>query len=56
LPELGIQAGVRLKPVTINLSISSIFPDTNDWDFIRLNNTLSILVDIAVRKEKQSSK
>lgn len=56
LPELGIQAGVRLKPVTINLSVSSIFPDTNDLDFIRLNNTLSILVDISVRKEKQSSK
>ncbi|MBC7773907.1 MAG: hypothetical protein H7246_00605 [Phycisphaerae bacterium] len=54
LPELGMQAGIRLKPVTINLSISSIFPSTSDWNFIRLNSSLSVMVDFGVgRKAKQ---
>lgn len=53
LPELGMQAGMRLKPVTINLSISSIFPDTSDWNFIRLNSSLSIVVDFGVGRGKK---
>ena len=55
LPELGIQAGTRLKPVTINLSISFIFPDTNEWDFIRLNSSIGVIVDIGVGKRQVTS-
>ncbi len=53
LPELGIQAGIRLKPVKINLSISSIFPSTSLWNFNRLNSSLSVMVDFGVGKEKK---
>ncbi len=42
LPELGIQAGIVFKPVYLGLSISSIFPDTNLWDFTRLNAALML--------------
>lgn len=54
LPELGVNAGLHLKPFTIGMSINSIFPDTDNWDFIRLNAVLSLMVDFNVkRKEKK---
>jgi hypothetical protein len=51
LPELGLSAGMYLKPVTLNLNITSIFPNTDDWNFVRLNTALSVLVEIAPKKK-----
>ncbi len=51
LPELGLSAGMRLKPVTLNLNITSIFPNTDDWNFVRLNTALSVLVEIGSKKK-----
>ena len=52
LPELGLQIGMRLKPVTISLNIVSIFPDTENWNFSRLNTGLCIALDLNVKKPK----
>lgn len=54
LPELGIQIGMRIKPVTLSLNIATIFPDTELWDFNRLNSGLSIGLDLGLRKKKTS--
>lgn len=51
LPELGLSAGMRLKPVTLNLNITSIFPNTDDWNFVRLNTALSVVVEFAPKKK-----
>jgi len=53
LPELGLQIGMRLKPLVISLNIASIFPNTSSWNFNRLNTGLSIALDFGVRKEKK---
>ena len=53
LPELGMQAGLRLHPVTINLTIASIFPDTSNWNFSRLNTALSLVVDFGTNTRKK---
>lgn len=55
LPEVGFQAGMRFKPVTVSLGICSIFPNTNNVNFARLNTSLSVAVDIGVGKKKKSS-
>ncbi|MDO8366124.1 MAG: hypothetical protein Q7T20_04940 [Saprospiraceae bacterium] len=52
LPELGIQAGMRIKPVTLSLNISSIFPNTSNWNFVRLNTSLSVAVDFGRKSGK----
>ncbi len=56
LPELGLQAGIRIKPVTINLGISSIFPDTANLNFARLNANVSLLVDFRVGRKAPIAK
>jgi len=52
LPELGIQVGMRLKPLTINLNIASIFPNTDNWNFNRVNTGLSVLLDLSLKGKK----
>lgn len=49
LPEFGTQAGLRFKPVSVNMSFAAIFPDTSDWGFVRFNSCLSIAVEIGKR-------
>lgn len=51
LPELGIQAGMRIKPVTLNLSFTVVFPNTERYNFNGLNTALSLQVDFG-GKEK----
>jgi hypothetical protein len=51
LPELGVQAGIVFKPMYLGLSISSIFPDTNQWDFTRLNAALMLSTTIGTRRK-----
>lgn len=46
LPEIGIQAGIRMGPATISFHITSIFPDTDDLNFSRLNASISVLADL----------
>jgi len=50
LPEIGVQFGMHLKPVTINLNVTSIFPNTSDWNFSSLNTGLSIAVKFGKKK------
>ena len=52
LPELGLQVGMRIKPITISLNLAAIFPDTDRWNFNRLNSGLSMAVDFGVRRKK----
>lgn len=54
LPELGMNAGLHLKPVTIGMSINGIFPDTDNWDFVRLNAVLSIMVDFNLKRKAKN--
>ncbi|MFN0037232.1 MAG: hypothetical protein ACKVUS_19410 [Saprospiraceae bacterium] len=54
LPELGIQAGMRFEPVNISLSICSIFPNTDNLAFARVNTSLSLAVDFGVGRKKKS--
>lgn len=49
LPEIGIQAGIIFKPVYLGLSVATIFPDTNLWDFSRLNATLMLSTTFGTR-------
>lgn len=51
LPEIGFQAGIRLKPVAISFHITSIFPDTDDLNFSRLNASVSVLADLNIKKK-----
>lgn len=51
LPEIGIQLGMVLKPFTIGLNVSSIFPDTNAMNFARLNTCLSVAFNFSTRKK-----
>lgn len=46
LPELGIDVGMRLKPVTISIYIISVFQNTDNWGFNRINTGLSIALDL----------
>ncbi len=52
LPELGIQAGIRLKPITLSVNLTSIFPDTDSFNFTRLNMNLTLSVDFGLRKKQ----
>lgn len=52
LPELGLQVGMRIKPITVSLNIAAIFPDTDRWNFNRLNSGLSMMVDFGVGRKK----
>lgn len=54
LPELGLQSGIRIKPVTISLNITSIFPNTNNLNFSRLNANCSVAVDFGLRKKQKN--
>ncbi|HLP94374.1 MAG TPA: hypothetical protein VK168_10085 [Saprospiraceae bacterium] len=51
LPELGIQAGIVFKPMYLGLAVSSIFPDTNLWDFARLNAALVLSTTFNTRRK-----
>jgi hypothetical protein len=50
LPELGLQGGLFFKPLTIGISVTSIFPETADWDFVRLNAAVVLSVHLGSKK------
>ena len=52
LPELGLQAGIRIKPITVSLSITSVFPNTDNLNFARLNANLSVGIGFSTGRKK----
>jgi len=55
LPELGINVGMRIKPITISLNIASVFQNATNWGFNSLNTALSIALDLGVRRKKSET-
>ncbi len=55
LPELGITGAVRLMPFILGVNICGIFPRTDDVDFVRVNSSLFLSVELgdAIRKKKK---
>lgn len=54
LPEMGLHAGVFLKPFTISIHTTSIFPDTQQWGFVRMN--VSVVLTAYLGKASASKK
>ncbi len=50
LPELGLQGGLFFKPFRVGISLTSIFPETADWDFVRLNAAVVLSVHLGSNK------
>ena len=40
LPEIGINGGMRLGPLTLTVNVCGIFPRTDNLNFVRLNSCL----------------
>lgn len=55
LPEIGMQGGIHLSPVIIGIRLASIFPNTNSWDFSRLNIGVSLAVNIQSVSKKEAA-
>ncbi len=55
LPELGITGAMRLMPFVVGVNICGIFPRTDDLDFVRVNSSIFLnleLGDVFRKKEK----
>lgn len=52
LPEIGMQCGIHLNPAIIGIRLASIFPNTNSWDFSRINIGVSLAVNIQSGSKK----
>jgi len=53
LPEIGLQCGLNIKPAIIGIRLASIFPNTDSWNFSRLNIGVSIAVSIQSGSKKE---
>ena len=45
LPEFGVHAGVRFKPVFLGIAISGIYRRTLDLGFARVNSSIKVMVE-----------
>jgi len=55
LPEIGITGAMRLMPFILGVNICGIFPRTDDLDFVRVNSSIFISLELGdiLRKKKK---
>lgn len=46
IPEFGLHAGIVFKPCTLTIDMTSLFYDTNTFNFERLNSAFLLTVDL----------
>jgi hypothetical protein len=46
LPEIGFQAGLVVRFITVNFGVVSIFPGTDSYNFARVGTTMSLMADL----------
>lgn len=57
LPELGITGAMRLTPFVLGVNICGIFPRTDDLDFVRVNSSIFLNLELggAFRKKEKDA-
>jgi hypothetical protein len=56
LPELGVNAGMRLGPCSININVIGIFPRTDNLSFVRVASSIMLGVEMGNWFRKKKSK
>lgn len=56
LPEIGLQAGLVVRFITVNFGVVAIFPGTDRYNFARVGTTMSLVADFGAMKKGKATK
>ncbi|MDX1913166.1 MAG: hypothetical protein SFV22_16855 [Saprospiraceae bacterium] len=55
LPEIGLQAGLVIRFITVNFGLAAIFPNTDPYKFARVGTTMSLSANFGTMKKGKTT-